>query len=49
MIDREVTAGHLFHTYLQALAVDSTGSFDVGGRPMPIADPAYQGIKELIA
>ena len=47
--DREVTAGHLFHTYLQALGVDSTGTFDIGGRPMPIADPAYQGIKELIA
>ncbi len=49
VIDREVTAGHLFHTYMQALGVDSTGSFDVGGRPMPIADPAYSGIKELIA
>ncbi len=49
VIDREVTAGHLFHTYLNALGVDSSGSFDIGGRPMPIADPAYQGIKELIA
>ncbi len=49
VIDREVTAGHLFHTYLQALGVDSTGSFDIGGRPQPIADPAFAGIKELIA
>ena len=49
VIDREVTAGHLFHTYLQALGVDSTGTFDIGGRPMPIADPAYASIKELIA
>lgn len=47
--DREVTAGHLFHTYLRALGVDSSGTFDIGGRPMPIADPAYSGISELIA
>jgi uncharacterized protein DUF1501 len=48
VIDREVTAGHLFHTYLQALGVDSTGSFDIGGRPQPIADPAFAAIKELL-
>jgi len=47
--DREVDHGHLFHTYLQAVGVDSTGHFDIDGRPMPIADPAYQAIDELLA
>ncbi len=47
--DREVDHGHLFHTYLQAVGVDSTGHFDIDGRAMPIADPAYQAIDELLA
>ncbi len=47
--DREVDHGHLFHTYLQALGVDSTKSFDIDGREIPIADPAAAAIKELIA
>ena len=49
VIDREVDHGHLFHTYLQAVGVDSTKSFDIDGRPIPIADPACAAIKELIA
>ena len=47
--EREVDHGHLFHTYLQAVGVDSSDTFDVGGRPVPIADPAYEPIKELLA
>jgi uncharacterized protein (DUF1501 family) len=47
--DREVDAGHLFHTYLQAVGVDSTGSFSIDGRDLPVADPAFGPIKELIA
>lgn len=47
--EREVDAGHLFHTYLQAVGVDSTGHFQVDGRDVPIADPAMQPIKELLA
>lgn len=46
--DRQVDHAHLFHTYLQAVGVDSTGTFDVGGRPTPIADPASASIKELL-
>jgi uncharacterized protein (DUF1501 family) len=46
--DREVDAGHLFHTYLQAVGVDSTGHFTIDGRDLPIADPAMQPIQELI-
>lgn len=47
--ERQVDGGHLFHTYLQALGLDSTGHFDIDGRPMPMADPAVSGISELIA
>lgn len=47
--DREVDAGHLFHTYLQALGVDSTSNFQIDGRDVPMADPAFAPIKELIA
>ena len=46
--DREVDHGHLFHTYLQAVGLDSTDTFDVGGRPVPLADPAYKPIEELL-
>lgn len=49
VVDREVDCGHLFHTYLQAVGVDSTKSFDIDGRPIPIADPATSAIKELLA
>ncbi|MEQ9065368.1 DUF1501 domain-containing protein [Gimesia chilikensis] len=47
--DREVDAGHLFHTYLQALGIDSTRDHEIGGRSIPIGDPATQPIKELLA
>jgi hypothetical protein len=47
--DREVNQGHLFHTYLSALGLDSRGHFDIAGREVPLADPAYNTIDELIA
>ncbi len=47
--DREVDHGHLFHTYLQAVGVDSTSKFDAAGRQIPIADPAAEPISELLA
>lgn len=47
--DREVDHGHLFHTYLQAVGVDSTGHFDIDGRAVPMADPAYGAIAELLS
>ncbi|PHR87150.1 MAG: hypothetical protein COA78_37390 [Blastopirellula sp.] len=46
--DREVDHAHLFHTYLQAVGVDSTGTFDIAGRELPIANPASEPIKELL-
>lgn len=49
VIDREVDHGHLFHTYLSAVGLESLDSFDVGGREQPMADPARSPISELIA
>jgi hypothetical protein len=47
--DRKVDHGHLFHTYLQAVGVDSTAKFDADGRSIPMADPAAAPITELLA
>ncbi|WP_417383369.1 DUF1501 domain-containing protein [Gimesia sp.] len=47
--EREVDAGHLFHTYLQALGIDSTKDHEIAGRSVPIGDPATAPIKELLA
>jgi len=47
--DREVDGGHLFHTYLQALGIDTTASHDVQGKTIPIGDPAAESIQELLA
>lgn len=47
--DREIDAGHLFHTYLQALGIDSTNDHEIAGRSIPIGDPTAQPIKELLA
>ncbi len=42
-------AGHLFHTYLKALGMNSRKSFKIGGQKIPMADPAFEPIKELLA
>ena len=47
--DREVLSGHLWHTYLQAVGLDSTKSFYPNERPVPIADPKTAAISELLA
>jgi uncharacterized protein (DUF1501 family) len=46
--DREVDHGHVFHTILQAVGVDSQGEFDIGGRKYPVSDPAKEPISELL-
>jgi uncharacterized protein (DUF1501 family) len=46
---REVDGGHLFHTYLSALGIKSTGYFMVAGQKMPMADPAFEPIDELLS
>lgn len=48
VVDREVDHGNLFHTYLQAVGIDTMADFDIDGRPMPVADPASEPIKELL-
>ncbi|GAB5443465.1 MAG: DUF1501 domain-containing protein [Fuerstiella sp.] len=48
VVDREIDHGHLFHTYLSAVGMDSLGSFNIDGRQMPIADPSHEPISELI-
>jgi len=47
--DRKVDHRHLFHTYLRAVGIDSSGHFQIAGRSFPIADPAFGPIEELLA
>ena len=47
--EREVDAGHLFQTYLEAVGLDPTADHDVSGRSIPIGDPAAEPIKELLS
>jgi hypothetical protein len=46
--DGQVDHAALFHTYLQAVGVDSTASFVIDGRELPIADPAAQPVPQLL-
>lgn len=49
VVDRAVDHGHVFHTILRAVGVNSAGEFEVGGRKYPIADPGKSAIQELLA
>ena len=49
VVDGQVDHGNLFHTYLQAVDVDSAGTFNLGGREVPVADPATHPIDEILA
>lgn len=49
VVDREVDHGHLFHTLLGGVGVDSKTEFDIAGRKYPLADPAKGPIQELLA
>lgn len=46
--DGQVDHANLFHTYLSAVGLDSSDSFDIEGREMPMADPASKPIKEIL-
>jgi len=46
--DRAVDHGHIFHTILQAVGVDSMGEFEIAGRTFPVADPSRGAIEELL-
>ena len=49
VVDGQVDHANLFHTYLQAVEVDSTDSFDIEGRDVLIADPASKMIKQVLS
>lgn len=49
VVDRMVNGGHLFHTYLRALGVNSTRNHYHEGRPIPMADPQAAPIQEILA
>ena len=48
VVDGQVDHGALFHTYLQSVGVDSTGSFNIDGRELPMADPAAHPVEQLL-
>lgn len=47
--DGQVDHANLFHTYLQAVAVDSGSSFDIDGRELPLADPSSHVITDVLS
>jgi uncharacterized protein (DUF1501 family) len=49
VVDRQVGAGHLFHTFLKAVGVDSRTPVDINGQEIFLADPSASPIKELLA
>jgi len=46
--DREVNAGHLFHTYLRAVGLNPKKNFYPNDRPVAVADPAADAIGEIL-
>jgi hypothetical protein len=46
--DGQVDHANLFHTYLQAVGIDSTDTFDIEGRDVPVADPASKMIGPIL-
>jgi len=48
VVEGEVDHGNLFHTYLSALGLDSSSSFNIDGREIPLADPASSPISEIL-
>ncbi len=49
VVDRQVNAGHLFHTYLTAVGLNPKGDYEVDGKAITIAEPAASPIRELLA
>jgi uncharacterized protein (DUF1501 family) len=48
VVDGQVDHANLFHTYLESVGLDSTGSFTIDGRDLPIADPAVDAVPALL-
>jgi hypothetical protein len=49
VVDGQVDHGKLFHTYLQAVGVESSDSLLVDGRQLPIADPAVGPVWDVLS
>lgn len=49
VVEGQVDHGQLFHTYLQAVGVESTDYVVVDGREMPLADPSCQPIWKVLS
>jgi uncharacterized protein (DUF1501 family) len=49
VVDRQVNGGHLFHTYFRALQLNPEKNHYHQGRPIPMADPKAEAIREVLA
>jgi uncharacterized protein (DUF1501 family) len=49
VVDGQVGAGHLFHTYLRAVGLDPSFDFEANGRPIQLADPSASIVRDLLA
>ena len=47
--DGQVDHAMLFHTYLAAVGLNSTDSFDIDGRELPMADPSSGAVEGILA
>lgn len=48
IIDRPVHVGDMFHTYMRAVGLDPTQTYQVGGNNVPIGAPERTAVKELL-
>jgi hypothetical protein len=48
VVEGQVNAGDLFHTYLSAVGLDPTDSYEAEGRAIQIADPSCRSIKDVL-
>jgi uncharacterized protein (DUF1501 family) len=49
VVDRQVNAAHLFHTYFRAVGLNPTRNHYHDGRPIAMADPQASAIQEILA
>ena len=47
--DRPVHVGEMFHTYMQAVGLDPTATYEIGGNNVPIGAPERVAVKELLS
>jgi hypothetical protein len=47
--DRQVTAEHLWHTYIRALDLDPKAEYELPGDAIAVAQPGYDAIREVLA